>query len=181
MNVLGHQSLAVSHACSFGLSQQSHRPLHCTKVARRWAWQDCTPLMGGGALPAALTPRGRGSPRGSHPSNSIAHTPGRKVCRLMALHLSVWECPSKAVRDRPCGYYPGHSNAMCAGGMGRARELSSGRGPLQSCARARLEWEPRSWDEQKPTRAPECNLSMPCSALNTPWPPGAASERTQLS
>ena len=74
-----------------------------------------------------------------------------------------------------------YSNAMCASGVGRARELSSGRGPLQSCARARLEWEPRSWDEQKPTRAPECNLSMPCSALNTPWPPGAASERTQLS
>ena len=107
MNVLGHQSLAVSNARSFGLSQQSHRPLHCTKVARSLAWQDCTPLMGGGALPAALTPRGRGSPRGSHPSNTTAHTPGRKVCRLMALHLSVWECPSKAVRDRPCGYYPG--------------------------------------------------------------------------
>ena len=153
MNVLGHQSLVVSNARYFGLSQHSHRPLHCTKVARGPSRQVCTPLMGGGALPAALTPRGRGSPRGSHPSNSIAHTPGRKVCRLMALHLSVWECPSKAVRDRPCGYYPGHSNAMCAGGMGRARELSFGRGPLQSCARA-----PSGvgatviWDEQKSLR-----------------------------
>ena len=88
----------------------------------------------------------------------------------MALHLSVWECPSKAVRDRPCGYYPGHSNAMCAGGMGRARELSFGRGPLQSCARARLEWEPRSWDEQKPTRAPECNLTPQHALLCAEYP-----------